>query len=241
MNQPTEESFLRDVAKHEMTVIHDAGEIRHLRFGRPGDSNMHFNITTVPGYLMFTGDMGAWSFTRLRDMFEFFRWKADGPLGINRQYWSEKLIAASCNGRHDGSATEYSEELFKSALWREALSLARRMKDTGVSAEHRAEMLEELRFVRDAGCDGEHAAHQAAHDFEYRAPVEDDVEGRGGVRYLHRLALRQQGCAWRLTDFYENNLRTYTYHFTWACYAIAWAIRVYDASKVSAPAEAVPA
>lgn len=67
MNQPTEQSFLRDVAKHEMTVIHDAGEIRHLRFGRPGDSNMHFNITTVPGYLMFTGDMGAWTFSRLPD------------------------------------------------------------------------------------------------------------------------------------------------------------------------------
>lgn len=218
-NEPTEQSFLRDVAKHEMTVVHDAGEIRHLRFGRPGDSNMHFNITTVPGYLMFTGDMGAWSFTRLRDMFEFFRGKEDGPLRINRQYWSEKLIAASCSGRHDGAATEYSEELFKSALWREALNLARRMKDSGVSAEHRAEMLQELRDVRYAGCNGEHAAHQAAHDFEYR------VE-------------RYKGYAWRLTDFYENNLRTYTYHFTWACYAIAWAIRVYDASKTPAVAEA---
>lgn len=216
-NEPTEASFLRDVAKHEMTVIHDAGEIRHLRFGRPGDSNMHFNITAVPGYLMFTGDMGAWSFTRLRDMFEFFRGKEDGPLRINRQYWSEKLIAASCSGRRDASAMEYSEHLFQSALWREALSLARRMKDSGVSAEHRAEMLQELRDVRAAGCDGEHAAHQAAHDFEYR------VE-------------RYKGYAWRLTDFYENNLRTYTYHFTWACYAIAWAIRVYDASKTPAVA-----
>lgn len=219
MNQPTEESFLRDVAKHEMTVIHDAGEIRHLRFGRPGDSNMHFNITTVPGYLMFTGGMGAWSFTRLRDMFEFFRGKPEGRLSINRQYWSEKLIAASCSGRFDGGATEYREELFKSALWREALALARRMKESGVSAEHRANMLEELRWVRNAGSNGEHAAHQAAHDFEYCVG-----------RY-----------AFGFRDFHDNNLRTYTYRFTWACYAIAWAIRVYDASKVSAPAEAVAA
>lgn len=236
-NEPTEASFLRDVAKHEMTVIHDAGEIRHLRFGRPSDSNMHFNITTVPGYLMFTGDMGALTFTRLRDMFEFFRWKADGPLGINRQYWSEKLIAASCSGRHDGAATEYSEELFKSTLWREALSLARRMKDSGVSAEHRAEMLQELRDVRAAGCNGEHAAHQAAHDFQYRVPAKADSRP---FSYLLP-SERYKGYAWRLEDFYENNLRTYTYHFTWACYAIAWAIRVYDAAKVSAPAAAVAA
>jgi len=213
-NDPTEESFLRDVAQHQMTVIHDAGEIRHLRFGRPGNSNMHFNITTVPGYLMFTGDMGAWSFTRLRDMFEFFRGKEDGPLRINCQYWSEKLIAASCSGRHDGAATQYSPELFRSTLWREALSLARRMKDSGVSAGHRAEMLQDLRDVRYAGSNGEHAAHQAAHDFEYRVG-----------RY-----------AFGLRDFYENNLRTYTYHFIWACYAIAWAIRVYDASKTPAVA-----
>lgn len=226
-NEPTEESFLRDVAKHEMTVIHDAGEIRHLRFGRPGDSNMHFNITTVPGYLMFTGDMGAWSFTRLRDMFEFFRGKEDGPLRINRQFWSEKLIAASCSGRRDGAATEYSEELFKATLWREALNLARRMKDDGVSAEHRAEMLKELRDVRYAGCNGEHAAHQAAHDFEYRVPAKADARP---FAYLLP-SERSGGYAWRLTDFYENNLRTYTYHFVWACYAIAWAIRVYDASK----------
>lgn len=227
----TEESFLRDVAQHQMTVIHDAGELRHIRFGRPGDSNMHFNVTTVPGYLMFTGDMGAWSFSRLRDMFEFFRGKEEGPLRINRQYWSEKLIAASCTGRFDGSATEYSEELFKSALWREALSLARRMKESGVSAEHRAEMLKELRWVRDAGTN-EHAAHQAAHDFEYRAPTPESQ--RRGLRYF--LTEERSDRAWGFTDFYENNLRTYTYHFIWACYAIAWAIRVYDASKAVAEA-----
>ena len=231
-NEPTEATFLRDVAKHEMTVIHDSGDVRHLSFGVPGSSCYRFNITTVPGYLMFTGDMGAWSFTRLRDMFEFFRGKPEGRLSINRQYWSEKLIAASCSGRHDGAATEYSEELFKSALWREALNLARRMRDSGVSAEHRAEMLQELRDVRAAGCNGEHAAHQAAHDFEYRVPAKADTRP---FAYLLP-SERSGGYAWGLTDFFENNLRTYTYHFTWACYAIAWAIRVYDASKTVAEA-----
>lgn len=212
--EPTEESFLRDVAKHEMTVIHDAGEIRHLRFGRPGDSNMHFNLTTVPGYLMFTGDMGAWSFTRLRDMFEFFRGEEDGPLRINRSYWSQKLIAASCNGSFDGGAKEFSGPLFRSALWLDALRLVRRAKEDGATPEERADLLDGLRDVRRSEYDGEHAAVQAAMEFEHRI---------GNRKYC-------------LDEFYENNLRTYTYHFTWACYAIAWAIRVYDASKTVAEA-----
>jgi hypothetical protein len=31
------------------------------------------------------------------------------------------------------------------------------------------------------------------------------------------------------SDFWEHNLRSWSYHFIWCCYAIAWGIRQYDA------------
>ena len=65
--------FLRDVAEHEMIVVRDDGVHRHIRFKKPGTSCMHFDLITWPGYLCYTGDMGTYVFSRLTDMFEFFR------------------------------------------------------------------------------------------------------------------------------------------------------------------------
>jgi hypothetical protein len=93
MREPTEESFAKDVARHEMTVILDKAEHRHLRFSKPDSSDMHFYITTWPGYLSFSGDMGCYVFARLRDMFEFFRGDR-----INLGYWAEKIQAADRSG-----------------------------------------------------------------------------------------------------------------------------------------------
>jgi len=33
--EPTEEQFLKDVAQHQLTVMHDADSRRHLRFRVP--------------------------------------------------------------------------------------------------------------------------------------------------------------------------------------------------------------
>lgn len=35
------------------------------------------------------------------------------------------------------------------------------------------------------------------------------------------------------TDFWENTVMKKTYHFVWACYAIAWAVRVWDEWAIS--------
>lgn len=45
---------------------------------------------TWPGHLSITGDVGGYTFCRLRDMFEFFR---GGQ--INPGYWGEKLVSHS--------------------------------------------------------------------------------------------------------------------------------------------------
>jgi hypothetical protein len=100
--------FARDTAGHEMTVLHDNGLYRHLRFSRPRpESSMYwFDLITWPGCLTIRGDIGeSYTFNRLPDMFQFFR--SDRQWGINQSYWAEKLDA----GRD--SVKEYNEELFR--------------------------------------------------------------------------------------------------------------------------------
>lgn len=211
MSEPTEESFLKDVAKHQMVVIHDDGLFRHLQFRAPDSWGMHFNITTVPGLLFYTGDMGSYSFSRLRDMLQFFRGEPSGRLCINRSYWAEKLVASDCSGRSAHGATEYSPDVFRSVLWKRALNLAREAKNDGATSEQRAGLLSALADVR-AAEENEYAARDAAYHFKHRI-------GR------HTYAME---------DFWEHSLHEYTFRFTWACYAIVWAIRAYDAAKAEA-------
>lgn len=210
----TQESFLRDVATHAMEVLRDDGIYRHLRFKRPTSYCYGFDIVTYPGYLVMSGDMGSWVFSRLHDMFEFFRCrpKNEDPakLHINRSYWAEKLQAINRGGVKEFSYIKF-EALVRQALedWRKE-----RQDDLHDAAPPFAvpEDLQEL--VDDllrAGLDGEVWAHAALRDFE-------DHEKR-----------------LQLTDTFEWDMTEYTYHFVWGCYAIAWAIKQYDDATVKTP------
>lgn len=98
MSTCTEQKFLSDVAGHAMRVLHDGGAHRHLRFDNNGSALFHFNITTWPGYLAISGDVGCYVFARVPDMFDFFRQSRDGGLKINPSYWSEKCVASDADG-----------------------------------------------------------------------------------------------------------------------------------------------
>ena len=98
MRESTAEQFLRDVDHHNMSVMHESGVYRHLRFRQPDTGNMWFDLVTWPGFLTISGDMGTWTFARLPDMFEFFR---DSKLRINCDYWAEKLQHGNHIGRPD--------------------------------------------------------------------------------------------------------------------------------------------
>jgi len=94
---------LRDVAKHQLTVVRDDGVHRHIRLARPDESDYFFNIITWPGNLIISGDMGTYTFNRLNDMFEFFRHEGGH---INPGYWAEKLTSFGREGyeEFDGDA-----------------------------------------------------------------------------------------------------------------------------------------
>jgi hypothetical protein len=198
---PTEASFLRDVAGHEMTVRLDSGLYRSIRFQRPGTWNMAFDIATWPGFLCFSGDMGCYVFSRVPDMLEFFRGKPEGPLRIDLGYWAEKVQAQDrCCG-----VEEYSPEKFRERVdwWLTSGG------DEGPPQDLRDAVADEVLSRAD---DGEHEAMRAAMEFEH--------EG------------------FRFEDFWEARVRDYTHRFVWCCYALAWAVRKYDAETVAVAGEA---
>jgi hypothetical protein len=104
------ERVLSEIADHELTVLHDDGLYRHLRFMAPGSSFYWFDLVTWPGVLVINGDCGTFTFSRVRDMLEFFESDAGQ---INPHYWAQKL-----RGPTDGtrSAQTYDPETFERRL-----------------------------------------------------------------------------------------------------------------------------
>lgn len=213
--QCTEEQFLKDVAEHQMTVVRDDGLYRHVRFKAPGTMMEHFDLITWPGYLCYTGDMGTFVFTRLRDMFEFFRTDREHftrrpgreHLAINPGYWSEKLEATDRCGGHES----FSEERFRRAVIGDLVAWLRGHRDETTKGERRELWEAVMSEVIEADSDrGGHRKQCAAHDFHHQ------------IR--HDLSFYFQ-------DFSEHSVDDYSCRFMWCCYALAWGVEKYDESK----------
>lgn len=206
VREPSEDRFLKDVAGHQMTIAHEDGFYRHVRFRAPQNGwNQWFDLVTWPGFLTICGDMGTWTFARVPDMFAFFRSSRPG-LNINASYWSEKLQHGTHGGRT--GAKEYDFDIFAARLLAQLDSyygfegddlatLQRRVKDEVLSSEDRYE----------AGI----AARDFTHTFE---------DGR---------KFRFDSC--ELPDGMD-----YSFPFIWCLWAIAWGIQQYDAAKANTSA-----
>lgn len=90
----TREQFLNDIKDHKLKIIQDDGLYRHLRM-TSGSSFYRYDIITWPGHLCITGDCGSYLFSRIEDMFNFFR---DENQQINPRYWGEKVLSESVFG-----------------------------------------------------------------------------------------------------------------------------------------------
>ncbi|MFL4904885.1 hypothetical protein ACJ6WF_17260 [Streptomyces sp. MMS24-I2-30] len=100
--------FARDTAGHHMTVLHDDGLYRHLRFTNPApDGHTPFDLITWPYNLVVKA---GWTFhfdiDATPDMFNLFR-KTAFTGEINPGYWSEKVRA----GRDEVEG--FSDDLFE--------------------------------------------------------------------------------------------------------------------------------
>lgn len=106
----TFDRFRLDTNFHQLTVAMDDGLNRHLKFRAPLTIFNWFDLITVPGLLVINGDFGCYAFSRVKDMFEFFRHGERG-IEINRSYWAEKLVSATRE-----QVTEFDAELLWSGL-----------------------------------------------------------------------------------------------------------------------------
>ena len=215
MKACTGKMFLKDVAGHKMTVLLDQGVHRSIRFAAEGKNSYfnHFVLTTWPWHLCISGDMGTFVFNRLEDMFEFFRTPSDKPgLYINTGYWEEKCEASD---RRTNGTRVYDADRFKECV------MDRFKEHEFDNRKAKASCLEQLK-EEVLYAENEYEAHTLASRFRFYANPADEFN-------------RERHPDFELTDFWECELKEYTYHYVWCCYAIAWGIRQYDKAKEVKP------
>ncbi|MDE1711881.1 hypothetical protein PWG14_03715, partial (plasmid) [Chromobacterium amazonense] len=106
--------------------------------------------------------------------------------------------------------TEFDDDKFRKVVNDYRRNMVRRARELGIRREDRRELWDEVDSQVLSEIDnGEHRAMIAAYEFMH------DIDGHG----------------FQFEDLFEHNFERYTFHFTWACYAIARGIRQYDSAK----------
>ena len=194
------ERFLKDTKNHGMEILKDDGVYRHIKYS--GEHGAYwYTLTTWPGHLCISGDMGTCVFARVEDMFEFFimndsDWNK--PNVINPGYWEEKVLSISKFG--DG-IKEFCKEAFEQFVYQK---VREHFKDDDMQMQDCMEEVE-----ADVLCDM-HDNHpqvlfEKLQSFSYKDFCYD----------VH---------SW--PNFYR-----YTHYYIWLCYAIVQGITIYNAAS----------
>jgi hypothetical protein len=235
--------FARDTAKHEMTVRHDDGLYRHLKFMNPEHGSFGaFELITWPYNLVVKA---GWTFhfdiDATPDMFDLFRRTAFSRR-INPDYWSEKVRA----GRNEVKG--FNPDLLKAEIastiaqwmrddldirvekWAKEMGFTQEdLRQSGIRKELARQVRPQWRAANrelreavqehffsdfaDYNIEYESEAHRALHDFSYR-PEGDTSE------YPHYFA-----------DWHEWQLKDFTPGFLHCCHAIRHGVDVWDAAR----------
>jgi hypothetical protein len=204
MTKVTRESFLENVKEHELTIVSDIGNVRHLTMKKPNDLTYHYHITTWEDHLCISGDMGCYVFSRTEDMFRFFRTGSE-ELNINEYYWHEKLVSESLYV----PSKKFSPEKFNEYL---EDSLNTYCEYNEMSDDWKEKVLNQMKgdlFFPESEYEGrESINNQSWHDFSCES-LEEFAD------YLEN-------------DSIEEDFQILSDHFIWCLYAIVYAIKKYD-------------
>lgn len=182
-------TFLKNTENHVVKILRDDGVYRHIEVKKPDCFAYSFEIITFPGYLCYVGDMGSYTFCRLKDMFEFFR-DPKGKLGINRGYWAEKVQAMD---RH-GKLKEFSSDMFEKSL----LEQIREMDD--YSEELEAALREEVLECYDIH--DENDAREVANSFKFNGEeVFRDLWDYDFQDYTHHFTWCCYAITWSIREY----------------------------------------
>lgn len=229
--------FARDTAGHEMTVLHEDGLYRHLRFSAPRRFYA-FDLITWANNFVIRGDGISFLFSvyPTEDLFELFR-RTGRPGEINPGYWQEKVVA----GRNQ--IEDYNDDLFRSEIedtvqqWTESLSKDEAAALREAVDEHFYSDMSEYN-VTDFESEAQRALHDFQHGEHYKAvcacgqvaKFEFHYEAADWQdRHLRTPGQGHSGMApvtvkydegFQFYDTHEWRLRDYSWRFLWACHAI---------------------
>lgn len=200
--------FVREVAEHELTIAHDDGLYRHLKFrhiGKNYSGYYWFDLITVPGALFFQGDGDGFAFRRLEDMFEFFRGSAYAGRP-NVQYWAEKLVGPSPR-----QVMTYQPEMVTAWVAAEVREAQKDGALPGLAAAVREHVLE----AEEMTWDDETSARRLIEDFRHYENEDDRYRINSHPDF-------------QFSELWEVSFRDYDWWFLWALEAILWGIGKYD-------------
>lgn len=195
-------NYLNCTKNHRMTVLNDDGLYRNIRVENPDSFSYHYTITTVPGYLMVTGDMGSYTFSRLRDMFEFhsIKWDREVPT-IDYNYWAEKCQAVA---KHRDIYVYKQEELEKYAKE----TLKEMLDDYNFSDKYKEEIMTDFQEEVLEWLNGdEYSDMQLVMEFSF-------LDETYRIRPFEDI-------------FTDGNFKEICVSFKWVCWAIAHTVRDY--------------
>jgi hypothetical protein len=226
--------FAEDVAGHTMSVWLDQGVYRHLRFAATRRlSGAWFDLISVPGTLIISGDRGTWGFRREADMFGPFR--ASG-YRVNPSYHAQKLNAEY------GAVEEYSKDVLFANLIQPLDECQAGDDDTREAyLEELADYEQALEAWKDGGIIGgvqyvrppaepdkpvlSGDLRQLIREADEAGTLEDLDGARSLLRELEDHGLVSDTWEWKLTD--------YKLDFLWSLHAICWGVRQYDRAVAS--------
>jgi hypothetical protein len=238
------ERFAAETKNHHMFVVHDDGLYRHLQFRNARYCNdgewrvntgfYWFDLITWPGTLVINGDCGTFTFSRVTDMFEFFR-----DHRVNPQYWAEKV-------QGETRVKSYNEDEFRRLVTEEFVEAVRHgtygTVPKGLGKAVRAEILNNGDIHYEAGA---RAALDAFVTFTADCSCGYHREGLGADAALdwriehrtlpgehHPVTDSQNG--FRFTDTWEWDLTDWDWTFLWCLHAIVWGIARYDGEEAPA-------
>jgi hypothetical protein len=233
-------------ARHEMTVLHDDGLYRHLRFEGTADSPFSrypFHLITWPYNLVVKA---GWTFhfdiDATPDMFDLFRNTAFSGQ-INPGYWAEKVRAGRdeiegfdpdlFKGEIASTLAQWMRDDLADRVWKQAETLGFNPEELRARPGIRKELAHQVRTdwmnanrqLREA-VEGHFFGDMADYNIEYESEAH---------RALHEFSLRPEGSEaeypYYFADWHEWRLKDFTPGFLHSCYAIRHGIDVYDAAR----------
>lgn len=231
--------------RHQMSVLLDqmapggTGQPhRHLRFAIPGTGFYSFDIVTWPGHLAISGDLESFTFTRLPDMFDFFRGlridqntdQAGGRArfvgGPSPEYAAQKVIAAAARRHGDESGLKVFDDEQYAAMVREEITSHDPQQRSSSFLDCLDPQAAYARFAADAESEllcsydlpgSVESARQRLEDysFDYLADLDLDKHGKPTRQRLG------------FHDTHEWDLQVWDHHFLLSLLAIKWGVATY--------------